>query len=139
MSLDLAAVPWLAVLASVFAGQVVLTLWFVVLFPDAWARAYGGPTMTKEQHRTEVPPWTYGVGAACTATLSVGLALLRGALGVSSLAGMLALGGFVALVLFVPMALPAYAFTKRYDAFLIGAGSQVVLSLVVSAVLALVG
>lgn len=139
MSFDLASVPWLAVLASVVAGQVVLTLWFAVLFADAWARAYGGPSMTKEQHRAEVPPWTYGVGAVCTLTFSVGLSLLRAALGVTSLPGSLALGGFVALFLFVPMALPAYAFTKRYDAFLIGAGSQVALALVVATVLALVG
>ncbi len=139
MPLSFANVPWLAIGASVVLGQIALTIWFVPLFGDAWARAYGGPTMTRAQHTAEVPPWTYGLGAACTLTMSLGLALLRNALGVTELGATLALGAFVALGLFAPMALPAYAFLRRLDAFLIAAGSQVMLALLVSATLALLG
>ncbi len=129
-------INWLAVLACVVAGQVLLTIWFVALFAAPWAKAYGGEGMTKQQHTKEVPPWTYGVGAACVLALSIGISLLQAGLGVDGVGDALTLACFVSVGLFVPMALPAYAFLKKWDAFVIGAGSQVALVFAVSAILA---
>lgn len=132
-----AAINWLAILACVVAGQVVLTLWFVVLFGEPWAKAYGGEGMTKAQHTKEVPGYTYAIGAACVFLLSVGVSVLHTTLGVADLGSALKLALFLAVAFFVAMAMPAYAFLRRWSAFFIGAGSQIVLICVVSTILAL--
>ncbi len=139
MTLPFADINWLAVLACVVAGQVLLTVWFVVLFGAPWAKAYGGDAMTKQQHTKEVPPWTYGVGALCVFLLSVGLSVLHDALGVSGVGDALVLAGFLSVTVFVAMAMPAYAFLRRWQAWLIGAGSQVTLICALSVILALFG
>lgn len=130
-------VNWLAVLVCVVAGQIVLTVWFVVVFADAWAKAYGGQAMTKAQHTKEIPGYTYAIGAFCVLALSVGISLLQSALEIETVGGALALAGVLSLMIFVPMALPAYAFLKRWSAFAIGAGSQLVLIFVLSLILVL--
>lgn len=135
MELGFAQIDWVAVVLCVIAGQVWLTLWFVVLFGEPWARAYGGEGMTKAQHTKEVPMYTYGIGAACVLALSVGLSLLQTAAGVTGVVGALQLGVLLAVTVFVPMAMPAYAFLRRWDAFVIGAGSQVTLICILSAIL----
>ncbi|TPV92563.1 MAG: DUF1761 family protein [Myxococcales bacterium FL481] len=135
MILANASINWLAVLACVVTGQLLLTVWFAVIFAVPWARAYGGPTMTKAQHTKEVPGYTYAIGAACVAALAVALSLLRTALDVSGIGPSLALGLLVGLGVFVPMALPAYAFLRRWNAFALGAGSQLALVLALSVVL----
>ena len=137
MKLGLDQINWLAVVACVVAGQVVLTIWFVALFGEAWAKAYGGEEMTKAQHTKEVPGYTYAIGALCVFLLSVGVSLLQTAFQVQGVAGALQLALFLSIAVFVPMAMPAYAFLKRWRAFLIGAGSQVVLVSIVSVILAL--
>jgi len=137
MLFDFSAINWLAVLACVVAGQIVLTVWFVALFGEPWAKAYGGEGMTKQQHTKEVPGYTYGIGAFCVFLLSVGLSLLQAALGVDGVGGALQLGLFVGVCFFVAMAMPAYAFLRRWDAWLIGAGSQLLLICVLSVILAL--
>jgi len=53
MELTLSGINWFAVLASIAAGQVISTVWFVVLFGDPWAREYGAAD--KKQHTAEVP------------------------------------------------------------------------------------
>ena len=128
-------INWLAVLACVAAGQVLLTVWFVVLFGEPWARAYGGEGMTKAQHTKEVPGYTYAVGAVCVLVLTLVVAVLQAGLGVQSIGGALKLAGFLALV-FLAMALPGYAFLKRWNAFFLAAGSQVVVLVAVSIILA---
>lgn len=79
--------------------------------------------------------YTYGIGAACVLALSVGLSLLQTAAGVTGVVGALQLGVLLAVTVFVPMAMPAYAFLRRWDAFVIGAGSQVTLICILSAIL----
>lgn len=52
MEFDIASFNWFAVLASVVAGQVTSTVWFVVLFGAPWAAEYGASS--KQQHAKEV-------------------------------------------------------------------------------------
>ena len=137
MAIDLGSVNWLAILACVVVGQILLTIWFVPLFGDAWAKAYGGEGMTRQQHTAEVPPYTYAIGAGCVFLLSVGVALLQSALGVEDVGGALQLALFLSVMVFGAMAMPAYAFLKRWNAFWLGAGSQLVVILTVSTILAL--
>ena len=137
MELSFSEINWLAILACVVAGQVLLTIWFVPLFGEAWAKAYGGEGMTREQHTKEVPPYTYAIGAACVFLLSVGLSVLQTALGATDVASALQLAAFLSVAVFVAMAMPAYAFLRRWNAFFLGAGSQLVVIFVNSIILAL--
>ena len=111
-------INWLAVLACVVAGQVVLTIWFVVLFAEPWAKAYGGEGMTKAEHTKEIPGYTYAIGAFCVFLLSMGVSLLHRALQVQDIGDALQLAGLISIALFLPMAMPAYAFLKRWSALL---------------------
>ncbi|MEO0602826.1 MAG: DUF1761 domain-containing protein [Myxococcota bacterium] len=137
MAIELGAVNWLAVLACVVVGQIVLTIWFVPVFGEAWAREYGGDGTTRQQHTAEVPPYTYAIGAGCVFALSVGLSVLHDALGIDSVGGALQLAAFLSVTVFVAMAMPAYAFLRRWNAFLLGAGSQLLLITVLSVILGL--
>ena len=122
-----------AVVASVVAGQVLSTLWFTVLFGDAWAREYG--VESRQEHTKQVPGYTYGVQLACTVALTLSLALLQAALGVDSLGQAMGLGAVVALGFCVATGLPGQAFLKRWRAAGIALGSQVMMILVISGVL----
>ena len=135
MELSLTQVNWFAVLACVVAGQVVLTVWFVALFAAPWAKAYGGEEMTQAQHTKEVPIYTYAIGAFCVFVLSVAVSVLQDALHVQDVMGALRLALFISGAIFVPMAMPAYAFLRRWNPFLIGAGGQVLLLSVISVIL----
>lgn len=135
MDIDFGAVNWLAILACVIVGQILLTVWFVPVFGDAWAKEYG-EGMTRAEHTAAVPPYTYAIGAGCVFLLSVGLSMMHHALGIESVGGALQLAGFLAVTVFVAMAMPAYAFLQRWNAFLIGAGSQLLLIVVLSVILA---
>ena len=133
MLLDFAALNWLAILACVVIGQIVLTLWFAVFFADPWAKAYGAAD--KAEHTKAIPTYTYGIGLVCMILLVVGLALVQQATGVSSLGGGLTSGAVIALCFAAATALPGYAFLARYDAAKLAIGSQVVLILILSAIL----
>lgn len=137
MNLPFDEINWLAILACVVAGQIVLTIWFVALFGEPWARAYGGSAMTKSQHTKEIPGYTYAIGALCVLALSLGISLLQAALEVADVGGALTLALLLGVTIFGAMAMPAYAFLKRWSAFWIGAGSQLVLICIVSIILAL--
>jgi hypothetical protein len=137
MNLSFASINWLAILACVVAGQVILTVWFVALFAKPWAVAYGGEGTTPKQHTQAVPGYTYGIGAVCVLLLSLGVSVLQTALGVNSVGDALQLGLFLALSIFVAMAMPAYAFLRRWSAWFISAGSQITLICVLSVILAL--
>lgn len=135
MTLDFGDLNWLAILLSVVIGQIVLTVWFAVLFADPWAKAYGAAD--KAEHAKDIPAYTYGIGVACMILLTVGLALFQQNIGVQSLAGGLASGLFVALFFALASALPGYAFLKKLDAAAIAIGSQCVVILIVSSILAI--
>ncbi|MCR9137957.1 MAG: DUF1761 domain-containing protein [Alphaproteobacteria bacterium] len=135
MDLDFGNLNWLAILLSVVIGQVVLTVWFAVLFAEPWARAYGAAD--KAEHTKDIPAYTYGIGVACMVLLTVGLALFQQSVGVQSFGGGLATGIFVALFFALATALPGYAFLKKLDAAAIAIGSQCVVILIVSCILAI--
>lgn len=125
---------WLAIVACIVVGQVFLTVWFLVLFGNPWAEAYG--VADKKQHAAEIPGYTYAIGAACTFLLTIGLAVLQQALGVATVGAGLAVGLFVALSFCIATALPGYAFLRRWPAFFLAIGSQTVLILLLSGILA---
>lgn len=134
MHVELASLNWLAILVSIIAGQFILTIWFAVVFADPWARAYGATDKT--QHMKEIPGYTYGVGLVCMIALTIGLALFQQGLGVTSLGAGLGVGLLVALCFTLAAALPGYAFLRKWDAAVLAIGSQFVVILVVSAILA---
>lgn len=130
-----AGLAWLPILAAVVTGQIVSTVWFVVLFGDGWAREYGAAT--KAEHTRQIPPYTYAVGLACTIVLTMGLAWLQARLDIGSVGDALALGALVAVVFAVAAVLPGYAFLQRWRAFGYAQGCQAAMILVISVVLGL--
>ncbi len=134
MLFDFGGLNWLAILVSVIVGQVFLTVWFAVIFADPWAKAYGAAD--KAEHTKQIPGYTYGVGLACMILLTIGLALLQQGLGVTTFGAGLGSGLMVAICFGVATALPGYAFLKKWDAALLAIGSQVVLILILSVILA---
>ena len=134
MTFDFASVNLLAVGASFVAAQVFLTLFFTVLFGKPWAKAYG-PGKTPAEHTQEVPKYTYGIGAACTLGLTLCLALLHAAVGVSGVGEALVLGLLLAAGLVLGTMTPGYAFLKRWAAYRLAAASQVAAILLVSTIL----
>ncbi len=135
MIFDFSGLNWLAIVVSIVAGQAILTVWFAVIFAEPWARAYGAAD--KAQHTAEVPMYTYGIGLACMVLLTLGLALLQKALGVSGIGDGIVSGLYVALMFCVATALPGYAFLRRWSAFTLAISAQVVVILVVSVILSL--
>ena len=126
---------WLEVIACVVIGQIFLTIWFFAIFGEPWARAYGAAD--KAQHTKEIPGYTYAIGLICMILLVIGLASLQSALGVTTLGQGLALGLFVAIHFAIATAVPGYAFLKRWSACVLAVGSQTVLILLLSVILAL--
>ncbi|WP_029042007.1 DUF1761 domain-containing protein [Cucumibacter marinus] len=135
MNIDFASLNWLAVLVSIVVGQAFLTVWFFVLFGEPWARAYGAAS--KQEHTSQVPGYTYGIGVACMALLTIGLAVSQRAFGVAGIADGIVFGLVFAVCFAVATALPGYAFLKRWQAGVLAIGSQSVLILVLSLILAL--
>lgn len=125
---------WLAIFVCVVIGQAFLTLWFVVLFGEPWAKAYGAAD--KAQHTREIPGYTYAIGVACMALLTIGLAALQRSLGVAGAGAGLVFGLLIAAHFCVATALPGYAFLKRWSAFYLAIGSQAALIIVLSLILA---
>ncbi len=135
MNLDFTQLNWLAVIVCFVIGQVFLTLWFAVIFGDPWARAYA-PGKTKAEHTKEVPGYTYGIGALCMLLLVLGIALLQSALGTSSIGDGISLALFLDVFLVASTMVPGYAFLRRWNAVWLALGSQAVVIVILSAVLA---
>ena len=134
MEIDVGRLHWPAIVTCVVVGQVVLTVWFVVLFGTPWARAYGATS--RAQHTKEIPSYTYAIGAVCTLLLTVGLAVLQASLNIMTGTDGLVLGLFVALCFSVATAVPGYAFLRRWPAGFMAIGSQTLLIVIVSVILA---
>ena len=109
----------------------------MVLFGEPWAREYGA--QSKQQHTKEVPPYTYGVGLLCTATLVVALALLQRALGVSTVGAALGLAAFVSVGFCIATGVPGQAFLRRWRVAVIAYGSQTAMIFSISLALVLMG
>ncbi len=133
MDMNFESLNWLAILLCVVVGQVYLTVWFVVVFGEPWAKAYGAAD--KKQHTAEVPTYTYAIGLACVALLSLGLAVLQATLKVQSVGDGLMSGLFVAVHFCIATAMPGYAFLRKWSAFFIAIGSQTSLILILSVIL----
>lgn len=134
MNINFGDLNWLALLACVIVGQAFLTIWFLVIFAEPWAKAYGATD--KKQHTSEIPGYTYGIGLACMILLTFGLAVLQQAMGIATLGAGISFGLFMAITLTVATALPGYAFLKRWNAALLAIGSQTVLIVILSSILA---
>ena len=134
MNVDLSSLNWLAMGICLVVGQVFLSLWFIVIFGTSWAKEYG--VQDKKQHTKEIPGYTYGIQAFCTLMLIIGLAIMQSIMGVESLLEGLLLGLFVAFFYTIATAFPGYIFLKRTKAFLMAIGSQTILILIVSIILA---
>ena len=135
MSFSLLNLNWLAIGLCVVLGQAFVTLWFAVIFARPWAKVYG--VDDPKQHTSEIPGYTYAVGAGCVFLLSVGLASLQRDLGLKTLSDGLGLGLAVAIWFSIATALPGYAFLRRWRAFILAMGSQCALIMLLSAVLSL--
>ena len=133
MDFNFAEINWLAVVASVVAGQIISTVWFVALFGEPWAQEYGAES--KAQHTKEVPMYTYGVQLSCTVVLVISLALLHRAVGVASVVDALQVGVFVALGFCIATGVPGQAFLKRWRVAAIAYGSQTAMILGISVIL----
>jgi hypothetical protein len=133
--IDFSSFNWFALLASVVAGQVISTVWFTVLFGEAWAAEYG--VATKQEHTSKIPGYTYGVGLVCTVVLVLSIAVLQGGFAIESVGGALGLGLFVAVGLAAATALPGQAFLGRWRVFFLANGSQTVMILAISLILVL--
>ncbi|MEM6736713.1 MAG: DUF1761 domain-containing protein [Bacteroidota bacterium] len=134
MNLDLTSLNWIAIGVCLVVGQVFLSIWFIVIFGTPWAKEYG--VQDKKQHTKEIPGYTYGIQAVCTLMLILGLAIMQSMIGVNSLLNGFLLGLFVAFFYVIATALPGYIFLKRTNAFLMAIGSQTILILIVSVILA---
>ncbi len=133
MSFAFADLNWIAIVVSIVVAQIISTLWFTVVFGEAWAKEYG--SSSRQEHTKEVPGYTYAVGVISTAILVIAIALLQKALSITTLSGALSLGFVLAVGICAATMLPGQAFLRRYRVFAIAAGSQVVLILVVSMIL----
>lgn len=134
MGIDYSNLNWPAIGVCVVVGQIFLTIWFVAIFGEPWARAYGAAD--KAQHTKEVPGYTYAIGLVCMILLTIGIAALQRSLGVTGAAAGLTFGVLVALHFCIATALPGYAFLKRWNAFYLAIGSQTSAILIVSLILA---
>lgn len=135
MDLDFSQINWIAVIVCIVLAQILLTVWFTVIFGDKWAKAYN-PVKTKKQHTAEVPGYTYAIQIICTALLIIGISVMQSALGIHTLIGGLDFGIWVAVVFSIATALPGYAFLRRWNAFYLAIGSQSVLIIIVSMIIA---
>lgn len=127
-------VNWLAVVASIVAGQILSTVWFVVLFGDAWAAEYGAAD--RAAHTKDIPGYTYAVQLACTVAMALGLAALQRWLSVDTAGEGVQLGLFVAIAFCVATGLPGQAFLKRWRVAAISLGCQSTMLVVMSLILA---
>ena len=133
MDVSWSGINWWAILASVVAGQVIATVWFVVLFGEPWAEEYGAKD--KKQHTKEVPGYTYGVQVLCTIVLVLSLAILQQWLSVDSLMEALQLGVLVAVGFRVATGVPGQAFLKRWRVAAIAFGCQAAMIVAISVIL----
>lgn len=136
MNLNFDLINWAAVAVCFVVGQAYLTLWFLVIFGEPWAKAYH-PDKTKAEHGKEIPGYTYGIGAICMITLILGIALLQTALQITSLGSGLSLAAFVSLTFVLATTVPGYAFLRRWNALAMAVGSQITLIFILSAILAM--
>lgn len=137
MNIDVSALNWIAILAGIVAGQVVSTIWFVVLFGEPWAREYGAKD--KKQHTKEVPPYTYGVGVLCTSALVISIALAQAAFGVAGIGDALTLAAFISVGFCIATGVPGQAFLRRWGVAVLAFGSQTAMIFVISVVLVVLG
>ena len=137
MEIAFSDLNWIAIIVAVVVGQVLLTLWFTVLFGQPWANAYGAED--RAAHTRDVPGSAYGVGLACMVALVFATAFLHQAAQVTDLSGGLIFGLIAAIGYGVATVLPGYGFLLKSAAGRIAAGSQASAIVVVWLVLSVFG
>ena len=135
MELNLSTINWYAVLTCLVIGQIFLSVWFIVLFGKPWALEYGASD--QKSHTKEIPGYTYGIQAFCTFLLIIGIASLQNALNIGTLGSGLIFGLFTAIFFSLSTAIPGYIFLKRWRAMWLAMGSQTVLIILISIILAI--
>ncbi len=134
MELNFGEINWLSIVVCFVVGQVFLTLWFSVIFGESWAKAYD-PAKNKKEHTKEIPGYTYAIAAICTLLLTLGLELFQIAFGVDDLSSGLQLGVIISIFFIIATMLPGYAFLRKWNALRLALGSQVFVTLIISAIL----
>lgn len=135
MEFNLSSLNWTAIVVCIVVGQVFLSIWFIAIFGNPWAKEYG--VDDKKQHTKEIPGYTYAIQALCTFLLTLGIAILHPMLGINSAIGGLNFGLFVAVFFAIATSLPGYIFLKRMKAFWMATGSQSILAIILSIILAI--
>ena len=134
MEIPFAEFNWLAIIASIIAGQVISTVWFVPLFGEPWAQEYGATD--RQSHTSEIPGYTYGVQIACTIIMVLTVATLQKWLGTNTFGGGLSLGLLLAIGLVLATGIPGQAFLKRWRVAALASGCQAVMIIAISIILA---
>lgn len=134
MDLNFSSINWIAVVVCLVIAQGFLSLWFIVLFGNPWAKEYGATD--QKAHTKEIPGYTYAIQALCALLMIIGTALIQDAMGIDTLAEGLLFGIFVSVVFSLGTAIPGYVFLKRWKALYMAMGSQTILVIVVSTILA---
>ncbi|MEO0342681.1 MAG: DUF1761 domain-containing protein [Pseudomonadota bacterium] len=137
MEIALLDINWTAIVAAVIVGQILLTLWFTLIFGEPLAKAYGAEG--RATHTKDVPASAYFIGLACMVLLVIGTGLLHQAIGISNISGGFVFGVIAALAYGIATVLPGYGFLLKPDAGRLAAGSQAVAILVISLVLSAFG
>ena len=134
MELNFTSINWWAVLVCLVFAQAFLSVWFIVIFGTPWAKEYGAAD--QKSHTKEIPGYTYAIQAFCALLLIIGIADLQLSLSVDTLGGGVIFGLLIAVFFSLATAIPGYIFLKRWNALWLAMGSQTVLIVVVSAILA---
>lgn len=137
MTIQLAAINWLAVAAAALGVFFLGALWYTVLFGKAWQRLHGYSDEKLVQMRAAKPPALFfGVMIASYALLSVVMAVLITSFGLSGAGAGLALGGLLWLGVALPIGLTLYISSdKPLAAFAIDWSYQLVFLLMAGAIL----
>ncbi len=96
MTIDFGSINWLAVIVAAFATFMLGGVWYTALFGKAWQRLNGySDEKLVEMRAKRPPPVFFGTMIACYVVVSLVLALLVGAMEISSAMPGAMLGGVV--------------------------------------------
>ena len=99
MTLNLADINWLAVVAAALATFFLGGLWYTALFGKKWAALHGYTDEKMQQmHARTPPPVFFGVMLACYFLVAVVIAVIVTTFNLSSTASGAALGGLLWLL-----------------------------------------
>lgn len=87
MKLDFASLYWPAIGVAAFATFMIGGLWYTALFGKTWVRLHGfTPEQLARMQKDRPPPVFFGTLIACYCAMAIVVALITGALGLSTAA-----------------------------------------------------